>query len=228
MNILVRAYRSSLGKKYIMALSGLALFLFVIGHMAGNLQIFAGRNSINAYAQFLKSNPGLLWSARAALLILVIAHIVTAVQLVSENREARPVAYEKGRPTGASLASRTIFISGLIIFAFVVYHLLHFTFGVTNPEFMQLHDASDPTGRHDVYGMMVEGFSNPIVSIFYIISMGLLCLHLSHGVSSMFQSLGIRNRSNLRMIHRVARLAAVLIFIGNVSIPLAILAGVVK
>lgn len=227
MNILVRAYRSSLGKKYIMALSGLALFLFVIGHMAGNLQIFAGRDSINAYAKFLKSNPGLLWSARAGLLVLVIAHIITAVQLVSENREARPVAYEKGRPTAASLASRTIFISGLIIFAFVVYHLLHFTFGVTDPEYLQLHDPTDPL-RHDVYGMMVQGFSNPVVSAFYIISMGLLCLHLSHGVSSMFQSLGIRNRSNLRAIHRVARIAAVIIFIGNVSIPIAILAGVVK
>ncbi|HXG91371.1 MAG TPA: succinate dehydrogenase cytochrome b subunit [Blastocatellia bacterium] len=230
MNILVRAYRSSLGKKYIMAITGLALFLFVIAHMAGNLQIFAGRDAINSYAHFLKSKPGLLWSARIGLLILVIAHIVTAIQLVAENREARPVAYEKGRPTAASFASRTMFISGLVIFAFVIYHLMHFTFGVTNPEFLTLKDSTntaDPL-RHDVYGMMVQGFSNPWVSAFYIISMGLLCLHLSHGVSSMFQSLGIRNKSNLRAIHRAARIAAVIIFVGNCSIPIAILAGAVR
>ena len=227
MNILVRAYRSSIGKKYVMAISGLALFLFVIGHMAGNLQIFAGRDAINSYEEFLKSKPGLLWSARAALLILVIAHIITAIQLVSENREARPTGYKMGRPARASIASRTIFVTGLIIFAFVVYHLMHFTFGVTNPEFLQLHDPTAPS-RHDVYGMMVQGFSNLFVSAFYIISMALLCMHLSHGVSSMFQSLGIRSRSNLRAIHNAARVAALVIFVGNISIPIAILAGVVK
>jgi succinate dehydrogenase / fumarate reductase cytochrome b subunit len=226
MNILVRAYRSSLGKKYVMAISGLALFLFVIGHMAGNLQIFAGRDSINSYAMFLKSKPGLLWSARAGLLVLVVLHIITAIQLVAENREARPVTYERRRPL-ASFASRTIFVSGLVIFAFVIYHLMHFTVGVTNPEFMHLADPTDPL-RHDVYGMMVQGFSNPFVSAFYIISMGLLCLHLSHGVSSMFQSLGIRNRGNLRAIHNVARIAALVIFVGNISIPIAILAGMVR
>lgn len=222
MNILVRAYRSSLGKKYIMAISGFALFLFVIAHMAGNLQIFLGRDAINSYAAFLKSKPGLLWSARAGLLILVILHITAAIQLVSENNDARPVKYEEGRPTAASLASRTIFMSGLIIFAFVIYHLLHFTFGVTNPEFLTTKDPGDPL-RHDVYGMMIAGFTNPWVSAFYIISMGLLCLHLSHGVSSAFQSLGIRNGANVKAIHRAARIAAVVIFIGNCAIVLAVL-----
>jgi len=226
MNILVRAYRSSLGKKYVMAITGLALFLFVIAHMAGNLQIFAGRDSINSYAAFLKSKPGLLWSARVALLVLAILHIITAIQLVAENREARPVGYAERRPL-SSFASRTIFVSGLVVFAFIIYHLMHFTVGVTNPEFMHLADPVDPL-RHDVYGMMVQGFSSPFVSAFYIISMGLLCLHLSHGVSSMFQSLGVRNRSNLRAIHNVARVAALIIFLGNVSIPVAILAGAVK
>ncbi|HVG22223.1 MAG TPA: succinate dehydrogenase cytochrome b subunit [Blastocatellia bacterium] len=222
MNILVRAYSSSLGKKYIMAISGFALFLFVIAHMAGNLQIFLGREAINAYAEFLKSKPGLLWSARAGLLILVILHITAAIQLVSENNDARPVKYEEGRPTAASLASRTIFVSGLVIFAFVIYHLLHFTFGVTNPEFLTAKDPGDPL-RHDVYGMMINGFSNPWVSAFYIISMGLLCLHLSHGVSSAFQSLGIRNKGNVRAIHRTARIAALVIFVGNCAIVLAVL-----
>jgi succinate dehydrogenase / fumarate reductase, cytochrome b subunit len=227
MNILVRAYSSSIGKKYIMAISGFALFLFVIAHMAGNLQIFLGRDAINAYAAFLKSKPGLLWSARAGLLILVALHITAAIQLVSENSDARPVKYEEGRPTAASLASRTIFVSGLVIFAFIIYHLLHFTFGVTNPEFLTTKDPVDPL-RHDVYGMMIAGFSNPWVSAFYIISMGLLCLHLSHGVSSAFQSLGIRNKGNVRAIHRAARLAAIVIFVGNCAIVLAVLLRWVK
>jgi succinate dehydrogenase / fumarate reductase cytochrome b subunit len=222
MNILVRAYRSSIGKKYVMAISGFALFLFVIAHMAGNLQIFLGRDAINSYAAFLKSKPGLLWSARAGLLILVLLHITAAIQLVSENNDARPVKYKEGRPTAASLASRTIFVSGLVIFAFVIYHLLHFTFGVTNPEFLTSKDPIDPL-RHDVYGMMIAGFSNPWVSVFYIISMGLLCLHLSHGVSSAFQSLGIRNKGNVRAIHRVARIAAIVVFIGNCAIVVAVL-----
>ena len=228
MNILIRAYRSSLGKKYVMAVTGLALFLFVIAHMAGNLQIYLGRDSINTYAEFLKSKPGLLWSARVALLALTIMHITAALQLVSENKDARPAKYAEGKPTGASLASRTIFVSGLVIFAFIIYHLMHFTFGVTNPNFMSLKDPSDPLGRHDGYQMMITGFSDPLVSAFYIISMALLCLHLSHGVSSMFQSLGIRNKSNLRAIHRAARLAAIVIFIGNVSIPVAVMAKWVK
>lgn len=227
MNILVRAYRSSIGKKYIMAISGLALFLFVIAHMAGNLQIFLGRDAINSYAAFLKSKPGLLWSARAGLLILVILHVTAAIQLVSENNDARPVKYEKGRPTAASLASRTIFVSGLFIFAFIIYHLLHFTLGVTNPEFLTSKDPVDPL-RQDVYGMMISGFSNPYVSAFYIISMALLCLHLSHGVSSMFQSLGIRSRGNVRAIHNAARIGAAVVFIGNCAIVIAVLLGWVR
>ncbi len=225
MNILIRAYRSSLGKKYVMAITGLALFLFVIAHMAGNLQIYLERDAINTYAEFLKSKPGLLWSARIALLVLAIMHITAALQLVSENKDARPVKYAEGKPTGASLASRTIFVSGLVIFAFIIYHLMHFTFGVTNPSFMSLKDSQ---GRHDVYQMMITGFSDPLVSAFYIISMALLCMHLSHGVSSMFQSLGIRNKSNLHAIHMAARLAAIVIFIGNVSIPIAVMAKWVR
>jgi len=227
MNILARAYSSSLGKKYVMAITGIALFIFVIGHMAGNLQIYLGREAINNYAAFLKSKPGLLWTARLGLLAIVIMHIVAALQLVSANSDARPTQYAMGKPVAASYASRTIFISGLVIFAFIIYHLMHFTFGVTNPEFMSLKDPIDPL-HHDVYGMMVRGFSNPYVSGFYILSMALLCLHLSHGVSSSLQSLGLRNQSNLPAIHRTARIAALIVFFGNISIPIAVLTGWVK
>lgn len=224
MNLLARAYRSSLGKKYIMAITGLLLFLFVIVHMVGNLQVYIGRDAVNTYAALLKSKPALLWAARAGLFIIAVLHISSALQLAAENRAARPQPYAKGKPI-ATYAARTILISGLIVLAFIVYHLMHFTFGVTNPEFMQMHDG---LSRHDVYGMIVNAFRNPWVSVFYIISMGLLCLHLSHGVSSIFQSLGIRRRSTLAAFNRFAQISAIVIFIGNCSIPISILAGVVK
>lgn len=224
MNLFSRAYGSSLGKKYIMAITGFLLFLFVIVHMAGNLQVFLGQEPMNAYAHLLKSKPGLLWTARIGLIVIAILHIVSAVQLAAENRAARPNSYAEGKPI-ASFASRTILVSGLIVLAFIVYHLMHFTFGVTNPDFLELRDLN---GQHDVYRMVINGFTNPYVSVFYIISMGLLCLHLSHGVSSMFQSLGIRRKSTVAAFNRFAQISALLIFIGNCSIPILILAGVVK
>ena len=158
---------------------------------------------------------------------IVIMHITAALQLVSANSDARPTKYATGKPVAASYASRTIFVSGLVIFAFIIYHLMHFTLGVTNPEFMSLQDPVDPL-HHDVYGMMVRGFLNPWVSGFYILAMALLCLHLSHGVSSSLQSLGIRNRSNVAAIHRTARLAALVIFLGNISIPISVMAKWVR
>jgi succinate dehydrogenase / fumarate reductase cytochrome b subunit len=224
MNLLSRAFRSSLGKKYIMAITGLLLFLFVIVHMLGNLQVYLGREQMNAYAALLASKPVLLWCARVGLFITAILHIVSALQVAAENRAARPEPYAEGKPI-ATFASRTILVSGLVIFAFIVYHLMHFTLGVTNPDFMELHD---PLGRHDVYGMTVEGFRNPWVSAFYLISMALLYLHLSHGVSSLFQSLGIRTGATTTFFNRFARISAALIFIGNCSIPISILAGVVN
>lgn len=225
MNALTQLYRSSLGKKYVMAITGLLLFVFVIVHMLGNLQIYLGPGPINEYAAFLKSRPALLWTARLGLLLLAVLHITSAVQLVRGNRAARPVGYENSRPVASSFAARTIFASGLIIFAFVVYHLMHFTIGLVNPEFLQLRDAM---GRHDVYRMMIAGFSNVWVCSFYIIAMGLLCLHLSHGVSSLFQSVGLKGRSTRKLIDRFAKIAAWVIFIGNSSIPLAVLMGLVK
>jgi succinate dehydrogenase / fumarate reductase cytochrome b subunit len=191
--------------------------------MLGNLQVYLGPEAMNAYADLLKSKPAILWTARGTLFVLAILHIVSALQLAAENRGARPESYDEGKPI-ASFASRTILVSGLIIFAFIVYHLMHFTFGVTNPEFMDFHD---PLGRHDVYRMTVEGFRNRWVSAFYIISMGLLCLHLSHGVSSSFQSLGIRRKPTTGFFNRFAQISAIVILIGNCSIPISILVGVV-
>ena len=222
MNFAAGIFRSSLGKKYLMAMTGLVLFAFVIGHMVGNLQIFLGRDAINGYAKFLKSKPWLLWAARLGLLLMLILHIWAAIKLAVENRAARPVGYANTKWVSASYASHTMVWSGLIIFAFVVYHLMHFTFGTLNPAYLEL---KDPSGRHDVYGMMIEGFSHPAVSLFYIVAMGLLCLHLSHGVSSLFQSLGLRNGCYRSLIDRFAQASALIIFVGNCAIPVAILLG---
>ena len=216
---------SSLGRKYLMAISGVLLFLFVIVHMLGNLQVFLGPESLNAYGAFLKSKPGLLWSVRLILLVIVVFHIVTGIQLTLQNRRARPVRYANSKPPYASLASRTLLISGLIIFSFVAYHLMQFTLGVTNPEYLHLEDSK---GRHDVYRMTIEGFSYPGVTFFYIFAMGLLCLHLSHGVSSAFQSLGLKNKRTENLICRLSQIAAIVIFVGNSSMPLAVLLGFVK
>jgi succinate dehydrogenase / fumarate reductase, cytochrome b subunit len=226
MNIVSRFFNSTLGKKYIMAFTGLALFGFVIIHMLGNLQLFAGAEAINEYAHLLKSKAPLLWGARIGLLAFAALHIVTAIQLVLRNRAARPVNYGNGAaPVGASLSSRTAAISGTIILIFIIYHLLHFTVGVTNPEFLALRDAN---GNHDVYEMVVRGFGNPIVSIFYLIVMAMLCLHLSHGIASMFQSLGLKSGAYDKAIGTAAKIAAAAVFVGNCAIVISVLAGFVK
>jgi len=227
MNLITNIFRSSLGKKFIMAVSGFVLFLFVIGHLAGNLQIFLGREAINRYGHFLQSNPELIWPARLFLLVMVGLHIWAGVKLSLENKAARPVAYAQYQAVGSSHASRTMLISGLIVFVFIVYHILHFTVQVryinlTGQSFL---DYTDPEKRHDIFKMMVVGFNNLWVSGFYMVGMALLGLHLSHGASSMFQSVGLKNRAYGPVLDKLARIVAVLIFLGYSSIPVAILCG---
>ena len=227
MNVLASLIQSSLVKKFIMAISGLGLFLFVIGHLIGNLQVFLGPEAINRYGHFLQSNPEIIWPARLFLLVLVGLHIWAAVKLSVENRAARPVAYAQYQAVGSSYASRTMLMSGVIIFVFVVYHLLHFTVQVRYVNLTEHNfvDFTDSSKRHDIFKMMIVGFNNVWVSGFYILGMALLCLHLSHGASSMFQSLGWKNRACGPLLDRTARVAAGIIFLGYTSIPVAILAG---
>jgi succinate dehydrogenase / fumarate reductase cytochrome b subunit len=227
MNFAANLFGSSLGKKYIMAASGLLMFLFVIAHLAGNLQIFLGPEAINRYGRFLQSNPELIWPARIILLITIILHIWAAIKLSAENRAARPVAYANWKPVGSTYASRTMLMSGVIVFVFILYHLLHFTAQVTyiNLTHQSFVDFMDPEKRHDIFKMMVVGFNNVWVSGFYVVGMGLLCLHLSHGVSSMFQSLGWKSKVYGPCLDKASRVVAVLIFLGYSSIPVAILLG---
>ncbi len=248
MKIITHIFKSSLGKKYIMAVTGFVLFLFVIGHLAGNLQLFLGPEAINRYGHFLQSNPELIWPARLVLLLMVTLHIWSASKLSVENSAARPTPYGEYQPIGSTYASRTMLMSGLILFAFIIYHLLHFTVQVpgvnlTGKDFRRFNEPGPASlalsnaalgasekgavaeGRHDIFKMMVVGFNNPWVSAFYLIAMGLLCLHLSHGASSMFQSLGWKNAAYRPLLDQAARAIALLIFLGYASIPLAILLG---
>ncbi len=227
MKVITNIFRSSLGKKYIMAVSGLVMFLFVIGHLAGNLQFFLGAESINRYGHFLQTNLELIWPARIFLLLMIALHIWSAIKLSAENKAARPVPYADWNPTTASYASRTMLMSGIIIFVFIVYHLLHYTLVIKNINFTGQDFAGfeDPEKRHDIFKMMVVGFSNLWVSLFYILGISLLCLHLSHGVSSMFQSLGWKNKVYGHCLDSGAKLIAWLIFLGYVSIPISVLLG---
>ena len=225
MNILLRLFTSTLGKKFLMAITGAGLLLFVIGHLVGNLQIFLGPESINRYGHFLQTTPEILWPSRIGLLAFVIIHIWTSISLTIENRAARATGYEVKELVAASTASRTMIWSGLIIFTFVCFHLAHYTLLVVHPEYRDLQDTH---GQHDIYRMMVFGFSNCWVSGFYVLGIGLLCIHLSHGTSAMFQSLGLKNAAYECVIDRLAKVMAILIFLGYISIPVGVLAGVVK
>ena len=230
MKLVSRIWQSSLGKKYLMAISGVVLVGFVIWHLVGNLQIYLGPEAINRYGHFLQTTPELVWPARIGLLVMVTVHIVSAITLARQNRAARPTAYANQQVVASSYAARTMLMSGLIVLAFIIYHLLHFTIQVTSINFtgQDFNALVDAKERHDIYRMMVLGYQRPLVSGFYVVAIGLLCLHLSHGVSSMFQSLGLSNRVYEVWLSRLAVTLAVLIFLGYSSIPAAVLLGIVK
>jgi succinate dehydrogenase / fumarate reductase, cytochrome b subunit len=211
-------FTSTTGKKAAMAVSGCILFLFVVGHLIGNLQIYEGPEKLNNYAVLLRSMPALLWAVRIVLLGMVLLHIWTSVLLAGRNIAARPVGYQKKTATGSSYASRTMYWSGPIILAFIIYHLLDFTFGTVNPHY-------EPG---NVYANVVASFQVIPVAAFYIIAMLLLCLHLYHGLWSMFQSLGIAHPRYTPMLRRGAAVVATLIAAGNISIPVAVLSGWVR
>lgn len=227
MKVIENIFKSSLGKKYLMAVSGFVFVLFVLGHLAGNLQIFLGREAINRYGHFLQSNPELIWPARLGLLLMLGLHAWAAITLSLENNAARPVAYAQYQPLGSTYASRTMLVGGIIVFLFVIYHLLHYTVQVQyiNLTGQNFVDFTDPERRHDIFKMMVVGFSNKWVSAFYILGIAALSLHLSHGASSMFQSLGWKNDAYRPLLERGAQLLAWVVFLGYTSIPVAILLG---
>jgi succinate dehydrogenase / fumarate reductase, cytochrome b subunit len=225
-NIFAGFYRSSIGKKMIVAVTAVVLMLFVIGHLLGNLQIFLGPDWINGYSQHLRDLGPLLWAVRLFLLASVIAHIYVSIQLAIENRRARPEAYIEREYVKATFASRHMVLSGLIVLAFIIYHLAHFTVRVTDRRFALL--KMDPLGHYDVYSMMVYAFQNYYVSAFYVLALFLLTLHLSHGSSSFFQSLGLNDKKLTPRFALGGRIFAWVLFLGYTSIPVAILLGTIK
>lgn len=213
-------WQSTNGKKAVMAVTGCILFLFVIGHLLGNLQIFDGRARLNAYGAFLHNLGELLWIARGGLIVAVVLHIWATVQLWSRNHKARPVEYKVKKSVASSYADRTMYWSGPIILAFVIFHLLEFTAGYVHPE-SQFIDG-------DVYHNVVAGFQVWWVSAWYIFSMVLLGFHLRHGIWSMFQSLGLNHPRHTPVLKQAALWIAILITVGYISIPVSVLAGWVR
>ena len=216
----LRFWQTTIGKKAIMAVTGVILFGFVVGHLLGNLQIYLGAEKLNHYSALLKSMPALLWGTRITLLIAVILHIWSSFQLWLLQREARPVGYVKKVNINSTYASRVMYWSGPIVLAFVIFHLMHFTWGVVHP--------GGPFVEGDVYNNVVTGFQFWPVSLFYIIAMIMLCYHLYHGLWSMFQSLGFSHPVYTPWLQRFAKLFAILIAVGNISIPVAVMAGFIK
>jgi len=210
----------SIGKKVLMAVTGFFAFGFVFGHMLGNLQIFIGQDQMNTYAEKLQSLGPALWVIRAFVLISFVIHVWFGLKLKLEAWAARPIGYQNNSTVKATLASRTMIWTGAIILMFLLYHLAHYTIRCTNPEFNAMTDS---LGRMDVYSMVIAGFSVPWVSTFYIIAVGLLSYHLSHGVASMFQTIGLNSEKWQVRLHRLAWLLTIILFLGYASIPAAVL-----
>ncbi len=218
MSWLLKFWGSTVGKKVVMAVTGIMLVGFVIAHMLGNLQLFLGADAMNDYAAFLKSTGELLWVARVGLFAAAVLHIVSAVQLTLINRAARPTEYAKRESQVSTLASRTLRVGGVILAVFIVYHLGHFTFGTFHPAFSH-------TG---VYGNVIIGFQSVWVVLFYVIAMASLGMHLFHGVWAGFRTLGLQKRSASPIQRSAALWVAIIVWAGFTAIPVAVLLGILN
>lgn len=218
MGPLRRFWASTIGKKVVMGVTGLILVGFLIIHMLGNLQMFIGAHAMDSYSAFLKSTGELLWIVRGVLLVSVILHIISAYQLTMISRRARPVGYARFEPASSTLASRTMRVGGVLIAVFIVYHLLHFTFGTLHPAFS--HTA--------VYGNVILGFRSPWIVAFYVVAMAFVGLHLFHGAWSAFRTLGVAKPSPAPMQRRVALVVAVAVWAGFTVVPVAVLLGILQ
>lgn len=223
---------SSIVRKGIVGITGGLLVLFVLGHMVGNLLIFLPPEAINEYAEFLHEagHGALIWIARAGLLTLFVVHLGVTISLKMENKKARPIGYAAHDPQVSGWASRHMLLTGIVVLLFVIYHILHFTIGVTDESTKWRNLVEGPNRPHylDVHSMVVYGFRDPFVASFYIVCQVILGLHLWHGGSSIFQSLGINRGPWRSFTSKVGPLVAMVVVVGNCSIPLAIQSGFVK
>ena len=216
----VRFWESTNGQKAIMATTGAILFIFVVFHMIGNLQVFEGREQLNFYGFALRRFPEVLWAARIILLFAVLLHIWSSIKLAVRKNTARPVGYASRRNVNSSYASRTMYWSGPILLAFIIYHLLHLTVGIIHPGARFIEG--------DVYHNLVSGFQVWYVSVWYIIAMVLLGLHIRHGAWSMFQSLGFNHPRHTPLLKKAAAVFAVIITAGYISIPVSVMLGLIR
>jgi succinate dehydrogenase / fumarate reductase, cytochrome b subunit len=211
-------YRSTIGKKVIMAITGLVMIGFVLGHMLGNLQVFDGPARLNGYSAFLHGTGELLWLVRAVLLAAVILHIDAAVSLTRIAHAARPIGYAERSPQVSTLASRTMRWGGVLLAAFIVFHILHMTTGTLHPAF----------AAGDVYGNVVSGFRVWPVAVFYLAAMVALGLHLYHGTWSSVRTLGVTRPAANPLHRRLALVVALVAAVGFALVPVAVLAGWVR
>jgi succinate dehydrogenase cytochrome b subunit len=241
MNFVGSLFRSSIGRKILMAVSGLLLIGFVIGHLVGNLQIFQAPDHLNGYAAFLHNLGPLLWVARLVVLASVLVHVWAATVLTLENKKARGGEYGFKHTIQATLASRMMRWTGVVVLAFLLYHLAHFTLGYAQtatykenlPHYVMQEDyrvagflvVKAGTEVLDVYSMVVLGFQHTVVALFYVLAVGLLSFHLLHGFDSMFQTIGWRSHKWARGLKIITVLFCLAYFLGNLAIPGAVLAG---
>jgi succinate dehydrogenase / fumarate reductase cytochrome b subunit len=224
MKILCEYTKSTIGQKTIVAVTGIMLIGFLVAHLAGNLQMFAGRGEtveltkMNAYAVLLKSNALLLWTMRMGLIAIAATHIFFTISLTRKNRAARPQSYA-AKKSYATAASRTMVYGGLFLLLFIVYHLLHFTLGYAHSDLFQ---------SHDVYQNVVDSFNVPAIAIVYILAMCTLFMHLFHGTVSLFQTLGMVNPAHLAAIKKLGLGLSILICGGFISIPVAVWIGCIS
>ncbi|MEO8336282.1 MAG: succinate dehydrogenase cytochrome b subunit [bacterium] len=225
---MLRFYRSTIGKKVIMAVTGLMLVIFVIGHMAGNLQVFISPEKMNTYAAFLQSLGELLWLARLGLLVAVLVHILMAWQLTQISKRARSVSYAVRRPQVSTLASRTMRWGGVLLLIFIVFHILHFTTGTVFP-MASRPDAMYPAFTHvNVYGNVISAFRVWWVTLFYVVAMLFLMLHLFHGAWSSLRTLGLVKPSPHPLKRRLATAIALVVWLGFTVVPVSVFFGVIR
>jgi succinate dehydrogenase / fumarate reductase cytochrome b subunit len=227
-NRLLALWSSAIGKKVVMAVTGAVLVLFVIGHMVGNLKIFAGAEEINAYSRFLREvgwpefgYGQLLWLVRSVLFACAVLHITAATQLTILNREARPIDYGTKKNVETSWSAVSMRWGGVLLAVFIVFHLFHMTGGMVGFEPGAFEHLM-------VYQNVVAAFQNVPIALFYIIAMGALCLHLDHGIWSALQTMGWATQENTKGLKTISRLIALVIFVGFISVPISVLAGWVR
>jgi succinate dehydrogenase / fumarate reductase, cytochrome b subunit len=217
--------RSSIGAKQVMALTGLGLLLFAIQHMVGHFAMFSGREAYNSYAAWAQGLGAIKWIVRGGLLLLVILHIATAIALVSQNRAARPQKYAVYRTVRTNFFARTMALTGLVILAFLVYHIAHFTLGFVQPD--SFHTLDDK-GRYDAYSMFVIGFQNTAILVSYLVAVTLLCFHLAHGASSWLQSLGWKHPKYDPFFDNLCPVLGLVLAVGYAAPPLAVAFNLIK